>query len=58
MRSREAVLRLVAKQEGILRKNYILYDGHIRDTVFYSIIEEEWPTVKARLKELLAVRAG
>ncbi|WP_236018426.1 GNAT family N-acetyltransferase [Alicyclobacillus suci] len=56
-RSRKAVLRIGAKEEGIFRKNYILYDGYIRDTVFYSIVEDDWCVVKNRLQELLTVRA-
>jgi N-acetyltransferase len=55
-RSRKAVLRIGAKQEGIFRKNYILDDGYIRDTVFYSIVDDEWSAVKNRLQDLLAVR--
>jgi len=47
VRSREAVLRIGAKEEGMFRKNYILYDGYIRDTVFYSIVDSEWFTVKS-----------
>jgi len=56
VRSREAVLRLGAKQEGIFRKNYILYDGYIRDTVFFSILDSEWSGVKNSLHDLLTVR--
>lgn len=56
MRSREAVLRIGARQEGIFRKNYILNDGYIRDTIFYSIVDDDWSNVKNRLHDLLAVR--
>jgi RimJ/RimL family protein N-acetyltransferase len=47
--SRAAILRLGAKQEGILRKHLILPSGRVRDSVLFSIIDEEWPEVKARL---------
>lgn len=50
IRSQQAVLRLGATREGIFRKNYLLYDGYIRDTVFYSIVDDEWPTVRQRLE--------
>ncbi len=52
--SRAAILRLGAKQEGILRKHLILPSGRVRDSVIFSIIKEEWPEVKARL----AVKLG
>ena len=47
--SRTAILRLGAKQEGILRKHLILPSGRVRDSVIFSIIAEEWPEVRARL---------
>ncbi len=52
-RSRHAIERIGAKQEGILRNHYILPDGVRRDSVFYSVIESEWPGVKERLEEML-----
>ncbi|HKP46377.1 MAG TPA: GNAT family protein [Pyrinomonadaceae bacterium] len=51
--SRAAILRLGAKQEGILRNHLILPSGRIRDSVVFSIIEEEWPMVKSRLSARL-----
>ena len=48
-RSRNAILRLGAKQDGILRNHRIGAQGVLRDTVVYSIIESEWPTVKRSL---------
>jgi RimJ/RimL family protein N-acetyltransferase len=45
-RSREAIQRLGAKQEGILRKHAVTSTGRIRDTVYYSIIDDEWVQVK------------
>ncbi len=47
--SRAAILRLGAKEEGVLRQNMIMPNGRIRDSVVFSIIAEEWPEVKARL---------
>ena len=52
--SRAAILRLGAKQEGVLRKHLILPSGRLRDSVIFSIIDEEWPEVKARLNSKLA----
>ena len=49
-RSRNAILRLGAKQDGILRNHRIMDDGSMRDTVVYSIIESEWLAVKRHLK--------
>jgi len=51
--SRAAILRLGAKQEGILRSHMIMPDGRIRDSVCFSIIREEWPAVRARLENRL-----
>lgn len=53
-RSQAAVLKLGAKREGILRNHRTLPDGFIRDTAFFSIIDMEWPEVKARLDARLA----
>jgi RimJ/RimL family protein N-acetyltransferase len=47
--SRNAIARLGAKQDGILRSHQIAPNGTLRDTVVYSIIASEWPTVKAHL---------
>ena len=52
--SRAAILRLGAKQEGILRNHMIMPGGRIRDSVCFSIIAEEWPEVKAGLTTRLA----
>ena len=53
-RSRNAILRIGAKQEGILRQHMIVPGGRLRDSVYFSIIDREWPEVKARLEEKLA----
>jgi RimJ/RimL family protein N-acetyltransferase len=47
--SREAIARLGARQDGILRNHQVSPNGTLRDTVVFSIIESEWPTVKANL---------
>jgi N-acetyltransferase len=51
--SREAIARLGAKQDGILRNHMINSNGTNRDTVVFSIIESEWPTVKNHLRHKL-----
>jgi N-acetyltransferase len=51
--SREAILRLGAKQDGVLRNHQISPDGSYRDTVVFSIIEGEWPAVKRHLQHRL-----
>ncbi|MGC3981329.1 MAG: GNAT family protein [Steroidobacteraceae bacterium] len=53
-RSRRAIERLGAKQDGILRNHQRMPDGSYRDTVVYSIIESEWPAVKRHLTHKLA----
>ena len=53
-RSRAAILKLGAKQEGIFRKHMIMADGHVRDSVYFSIIDDDWPAVKAGLEKRLA----
>lgn len=55
--SQRAIERLGAVKEGVLRKVMILYDGYQRDTVFYSILDDEWPAVKARLEARMAAGA-
>jgi RimJ/RimL family protein N-acetyltransferase len=52
-RSQRAIERIGAKREVVFRKDFIYPDGYQRDTVFYSVIEPEWPAVKARLEEML-----
>lgn len=56
--SRAAILRLGAKQEGILRKHLILPSGRIRDSVFFSITDDEWPEVKKRLQDRLSFKSS
>lgn len=49
IKSRNAIARLGAKQDGVLRNHQIAQDGTIRDTVVFSIINTEWPVVKKSL---------
>jgi RimJ/RimL family protein N-acetyltransferase len=48
-----AILRLGAKQEGIIRQDFIMPDGRKRDSVQFSIIDQEWPEVRRGLEEKL-----
>jgi RimJ/RimL family protein N-acetyltransferase len=52
--SREAIARLGAKQDGVLRSHTRTADGQLRDTVVFSILEHEWPMVRASLEFRLA----
>ena len=52
-RSREAIARLGAKQDGVLRNHQLMPDGSRRDTVVFSILDSEWPAVKRHLGWLL-----
>jgi RimJ/RimL family protein N-acetyltransferase len=54
LRSQAAIERLGAQREGTLRRHIRMPDGFIRDTVYFSILSEEWPAVRARLEERLA----
>ncbi|NBB11891.1 GNAT family N-acetyltransferase [Pseudomonas sp. SLFW] len=53
-KSRAAILRIGAKQEGIVRHERIMPDGRKRNSVRFSIIDDEWPDVKAMLREKMA----
>ena len=53
-KSRNAILRLGTKEEGIFRKHLLTWTGRIRDTVYFSILDTEWPEVKARLEARLS----
>jgi RimJ/RimL family protein N-acetyltransferase len=56
-KSRNAILRIGAKEEGTLRRNVITWTGRVRDSVFFSILDDEWPEVKKELEERME-RAG
>ena len=53
LRSQKAIERLGAVKEGVLRNHMILADGYLRHSVYYSILPEEWPQVKAHLEQKL-----
>ncbi|MFL5603642.1 MAG: GNAT family N-acetyltransferase [Gemmatimonadaceae bacterium] len=50
--SRKAMLRIGAKEEGVLRKHTLMWTGRYRDSIYYSILDEEWPDAKANLESL------
>jgi RimJ/RimL family protein N-acetyltransferase len=52
-RSRNAIQRIGAKEEGTLRKHVITWTGRVRDSVYFSILDSEWPQAKARLEAML-----
>ena len=54
--SQRAIERLGAVREGVLRRHRVCWDGFVRDTVYYGILDREWPQVKERLAGLLASR--
>jgi RimJ/RimL family protein N-acetyltransferase len=56
--SRAAIARLGAKEEGTMRKHMVTQTGRVRDTVYYSILDDEWPALKARLETRLRKVSG
>jgi RimJ/RimL family protein N-acetyltransferase len=54
LRSQAAIERLGAVREGALRRHIRMPDGYMRDTVYFSILADEWPTVKANLEARLS----
>jgi RimJ/RimL family protein N-acetyltransferase len=52
-RSRAAILRIGAREEGTFRNHMITASGRIRHTVYFSILDSEWPFVKSRLQSML-----
>jgi len=55
-KSRAAILRIGAKQEGTVRNERIMPDGRIRNSVRFSIISSEWPDVKRMLEQKMLAR--
>ena len=53
-RSRGALIALGAQFEGVFRKHMVLPGGAARDSAYYSVVDDEWPAVRARLEERLA----
>jgi len=58
VRSREAIARLGAQQEGVLRHHRIRSDGSWRDTVQLAMLAADWPEARARLRDRLSGRSG
>ncbi len=54
-KSRNAMLRIGATEEGILRKNQLTQGGRYRDSIYFSVLDSEWPAVKERLGQFLRV---
>ena len=52
-RSRNAILRIGAKEEGTLRRHVLTWTGRVRDSVYFSILDSEWPSVKTTLEQRL-----
>ena len=52
-KSRNAILRIGAKEEGTLRRHVITWTGRVRDSVYFSILDSEWPSVKTTLEQKL-----
>jgi RimJ/RimL family protein N-acetyltransferase len=53
LQSQAAIARVGAVREGVLRKHSLVRNGFIRDSVMFSVIENEWPAVKSRLERLM-----
>jgi RimJ/RimL family protein N-acetyltransferase len=58
LRSQAAIAKLGAVREGVLRKQKTLWTGHPRDTVVFSVIDEDWPAVRAALEARLRPFGG
>lgn len=56
-KSRNALVRIGATQEGIFRNHMVMPSGRLRNSAYYSIIDSEWPAVKERLTQLMAPRS-
>jgi len=52
-KSRNAILRIGAKEEGTLRRHLLTSTGRVRDTVYFSILDDEWLEVKAKLEAMM-----
>ena len=58
IQSQRSIERMGAVKEGILRNHIICLDGSYRDSIFYSIIESEWPEIKSKLEDRLNSNYG
>ena len=56
--SQKAIEALGARRDGVIRRHMARRDGSVRDTVFYSVLAEEWPDVRRNLEERMSRRAG
>jgi len=56
-RSRRAIVRIGGKEEGILRKHVVTDSGRLRDTVYFSILDDEWHAVKQNLQNKLQAKS-
>jgi RimJ/RimL family protein N-acetyltransferase len=56
--SQRAIEALGAKKDGVIRRHQARRDGSVRDTVMYSILNEEWPDIRRHLEWRLACRLG
>lgn len=54
LKSRNAILRIGAREEGTLRRHVLTWTGRVRDSVYFSILDSEWPDVKKNLKLMMA----
>ncbi len=57
LKSRQAIVRIGAREEGVLRNHMVMRDGRIRDSVVFSIVRAEWPAVQSLLAEKIAMAA-
>ncbi len=53
VRSQKAIERMGAVKEGVLRNHVVMPDGYLRNSVYYSVINQEWPLVKDKLENML-----
>jgi RimJ/RimL family protein N-acetyltransferase len=53
-KSRNAMLRMGATEEGVLRKHILTYSGRWRDSIYYSVLDTEWPSVREQLARFVA----
>jgi N-acetyltransferase len=53
LKSRNAIMRIGAKEEGTLRRHVLTWTGRVRDSVYFSILDTEWPEVKSALEQKL-----
>lgn len=53
LRSQKAIARIGAKSEGLLRSHMVVQEGFVRDTAMFSVIQSDWPQVKAQLNKML-----